>query len=422
MGLFSIFKGKKDEPEDPSDGTGEPSRLDYTDAERARQREIAKATAAKIDAIEEAMISDIFNDEQPWGAKRRARPEPAAESLDVATTELLHEDERPDAAVAAESAPVIEEVAIMYANGQAQVCKAMLAESLAGPNALDRSVWWMLFDLYHATGQQEAFDSLAIDYASRFETSPPTWSAPATDSQAGLAANQTFTGVLDAAIAPQLDRLVTMAASSSALRLEFARVSDVTGEGATLLLAALKKLRKQDRPLIVAGAFDLAALLRSMVEVGKRDTDPALWLLLLEMLQFLDREKEFEETAMDYCVTYEVSPPSFEKPRHVEAATAERGAHMERSDRYMLPALMEGESSHLLDEIDVYISQYDTAVLDFSRLLRIDYTAASALLNRLRPLAAAGRKIEFRDMNHLVAALFRLQGFGDIVKLYPHKY
>jgi ABC-type transporter Mla MlaB component len=188
------------------------------------------------------------------------------------------------------------------------------------------------------------------------------------------------------------------------------------------VLAALKKLRKQDRPLIVAGAFDLATLVRSMVEVGKRDTDPSLWLLLLEMLQFLDREKEFEETAMDYCVTYEVSPPSFEKPVHVEAATAERGANMERSDRYLLPALMEGESPGLLDEIDVYVSQYETAVLDFSRLLRIDYTAATALLNRLRPLAAAGRKIECRDMNHLVAALFRLQGFGDIAKLYPHKY
>lgn len=421
MGLFSIFKGKKDEPEEPSDGAGEPSRLDYTDAERARQRAIAKATAAKIDAIEEAMISDIFNDEQPWGARRRARP-PEPESLDVATTELLHEDERPDAAVAAESAPVIEEVAIMYANGQAEVCKAMLADSLAGPNSLDRSVWWMLFDLYHATGQQDAFNSLAIDYASRFETSPPTWSAPVADAPAGLAANQTFTGVLDGAIAPQLDRLVTMAASSSALRLEFARVSDVTGEGATLLLAALKKLRKQDRPLIVAGAFDLATLLRSMVEVGRRDTDPSLWLLLLEMLQFLDREKEFEETAMDYCVTYEVSPPSFEKPTRVEAATAERGANMERSDRYLLPALVEGESQSLLDEIDVYVSQYETAVLDFSRTRRIDYTAASALLNRLRPLAAAGRKIECRDMNHLVAALFKLQGFGDVAKLYPHKY
>jgi ABC-type transporter Mla MlaB component len=213
-----------------------------------------------------------------------------------------------------------------------------------------------------------------------------------------------------------------MAASSSALRLEFARVTDVTGEGAALLLGALKKLRKQDRPLIVAGAFDLANLVRSMVEVGKRDINPALWLLLLEMLQFLDREKEFEETAMDYCVTYEVSPPSFEKPQHVEAATAERGANMERSDRYLLPTLMEGEVPQLLDEIDVYVSQYETAVLDFSRLLRIDYTAATALLNRLRPLAASGRKIECRDMNHLVAALFKLQGFGGFAKLYPHKY
>ena len=28
----------------------------------------------------------------------------------------------------------------------------------------------------------------------------------------------------------------------------------------------------------------------------------------------MNREKDFEETAMDYCVTFEVSPPSFEAP------------------------------------------------------------------------------------------------------------
>src|SRR5205823_10712562 len=78
VGLLSFLKKKSDAP-----GTEAPSRprahdagpvtrmpLD-TEAERARQREIARATAAKIDEIELEMASDIFDDDA-WGGSRRA--------------------------------------------------------------------------------------------------------------------------------------------------------------------------------------------------------------------------------------------------------------------------------------------------------------------------------------------------------------
>ena len=75
VGIFSMFKRKDDQADsDAAPDTrlraGEPSRLPLdTDAERARQREIARATAAKIDAIESAMADDIFNTPEPaWGS------------------------------------------------------------------------------------------------------------------------------------------------------------------------------------------------------------------------------------------------------------------------------------------------------------------------------------------------------------------
>ena len=43
------------------------------------------------------------------------------------------------------------------------------------------------------------------------------------------------------------------------------------------------------------------------------------------------------------------------------------------------------------------------------------------MLNRLRPIAAE-KKIELRELNHLVAALFKLLGFTEVAKLFPHKY
>lgn len=450
MGIFSFLR-KKAAPPAGAEGiptrlrSGEPSRLGLdNEAERARQREIARATAAKIDAIESAMAFDIFNEPEPaWGgnARRPARTnaqiaQAALEAgggatlpaLELATTELLADDApaAADAACAPQTAPVIEEIAILFANGQLQVAEQMLVDSLAGVGRSERAGWWMLFDLYQGSGRQDDFDNIAIDYASRFETSPPAWNplpqAGLAKPLAGVTPTESFGPLLDAAIAPQLQRLLELAAASPATRLEFGRVQAVTADGCARLLTALTLLRGGGRELIVAGAAELADIVRATIAIGRRDESEAPWLLLLELLQLMNREKQFEETAMDYCVTYELSPPSFEAPANV-ANAADAGARApSRSDRFMLPALIDAGAAPLFDAIDAYAAQYQPLVLDCSRLARVDYGAAAALLKRLRAQAAAGKIIELRDINHLVAALFRLMGYAEVARLFPHKY
>ena len=442
MGIFSIFKPKKNGQSDSKGSgidaparTGEPSRLSLdSEADRARQREIARATAAKIDAIESAMSNDIFNTPEPaWGSgprrPRNAVAEPGSDTLpmlELATTELLNDDELPDAPISPQTAPVIEEIAIMFANDQVGFAEQMLKEALADVGKADRTVWWMLFDLYQVSDRQDDFDNIAIDYASHFETSPPSWAPPLLPpgleerAFAGVTPSEVFTGVLDEQIAPRLERLLARADNSQVLRLEFARVTQATPEGCALLLDTFKRLRSSERELIVAGAAELSELIRSSIAIGERDASEAPWLLLLALLQLQNREKDFEETAMDYCVTYEVSPPSFEAPSKV--ATAASAHTPVASERFMLPAIVEGGNASLLSAIDTYAAGADeTVLIDCSRLARVDYSAASALLNRLRPIAAE-KKIEFRELNHLVAALFKLLGFTEVARLFPHKY
>ena len=439
MGIFSIFKGKNKQPESadaPPEARlrGEPSRLIIDgDAERARQREIARATAAKIDAIESAMADDIFHTPAPaWGSgAKRSRAGPRHDDdgdtlpmLELATTELLSDDYLTETPVHPQTAPVIEEIAIMYANDQLEFAEQMLQEALRDVGRTDRTVWWMLFDLYQVMGRQDEFDNVAIDYASQFETSPPTWTPPAAagseDSNfAGVTPTEVFAGVLDAELAPRLERLLELADNNQVMRLEFGRIADVPPEGCQLMLDTLTTLRKRQRELIVAGATEFAELVRSTITIGQRDASEAPWLLLLELLQLLNREKDFEETAMDYCVTFEVSPPSFETPKHV--ATTSTITAPPRTECFMLPAVVGGGANALFDAIDAYAGQSPNLLIDCSRLARVDYGAASAMLNRLRPIAAE-KKIEFRDMNHLVAALFKLLNFSEVARLFPHKY
>lgn len=435
MGLFSLFK-KTDTPPPLTDD--EQARLAANSElerqhQQARQREIARATAMKIDAIESAMEADIFNLPEPaWGSQRPVRPAPAAsagdDDLGDFPTTLLLSDELPLAA-ADDNAPAVEEIAILYANGQAAVAQQMLLAAVADnsrPNS-DRSAWWMLFDLYQVSGQHDAFDNLSIDYASTFETSPPPWQAPAvlaaaSPGWAGLTPTAALSGMLDRNIAPQLERLRQQADASPVLRLELGRVTAVDGDGCALLLAALRRLQAGQRELILVGAPALTALLRAGIAVGRRDGGEAPWLLLLELLQLQNSEKEFEHAAMDYCVTFEVSPPSFVAPHKVAMAPAQ---HLNASpDRFMLPPVIEHQLGALLPAIRQYAEQYPALVFDCSRLTRIDYPSAIQLHGVLQALAdaAPGRKIALRDVNHLVTALLRLLGFASLARIYPHKY
>lgn len=451
MGLFSLFrKPDRQRPADAPDALdGVAAALLATNGEtarqqqQARQREIARATAMKIDAIESAMAFDIFNEPEPaWGSQRQphqpkqrdgsgdSAPD-SQEPSDFPTTVPMREDDPPPA-VAAHCAPAVDEIAMLYANGQGAAAEQLLTDRIGmAPGAIhagasqDRTAWWMLFDLYQVGGRREPFDNLSIDYASTFETSPPQWNPPpaALPDWSGVTPTVDFSGALDERIAGLREQLLRLADDQPLLRLELGRVAAISAPACWLLLDTLRTLQARRRELILVGAAELAAQLRAGIATGRRSDTEAPWLLLLELLQLLNREKEFEETAMDYCVTFEVSPPSFvAHPGTTMVATAPAQHASASPDRFMLPPVMEGQLGPLLPALQHYAAQYPTLVFDCSRLQRIDYAAAVDLHARLQALAAEGRKIAFRDVNHLVTALLRLLGYADIARLHPHKY
>ncbi|MDB5727654.1 MAG: hypothetical protein JWQ00_859, partial [Noviherbaspirillum sp.] len=322
MRFFSFLKKKNEVPASrPAarprpEETSAPGSPLSSETERERQRDIARATAAKIDAIELEMTTDMFADTgAAWGSARRI-PAAAASIVDAAPAgEPLTLSDLPDAAAVPASAPVVEESAILYANGQADLAEQMLLGSLPGLGRNERQPWWMLFDLYQAQGRESDFESIAIDYASHFETSPPAYTGrvpPDTPAAAwtGVAPSARFAGKLDADAAPRLQGLLV--SDGAPVRFDFSGMTHASIEGCAALLSALQGLRAAGRELALAGTDALIGVLRPMLAIGERGGGEAPWLLLLELLQRLGREKDFEETAMDYCVTFEVSPPSFE--------------------------------------------------------------------------------------------------------------
>jgi len=177
---------------------------------------------------------------------------------------------------------------------------------------------------------------------------------------------------------------------------------------------------------MLIGAQDLAEKIRSILQVGRRDETEAPWLLLLEILQLLHFERAFEEASMDYCITFEVSPPSFEAPKmNVTSSFPEIQVPVEEefADRFMMPASIEGRVEPLIKQISSKAEHLNPLVLDCSKLERVEFSASAELLNGLAPIAAKrGMSIEFRDVNYLVMMLFNAMGLKNIASITLRKH
>lgn len=381
MGLFSRF-GKTGAA--PAAGTGTAASMTAE-----QQRVLALETARKIDEIEAAMAADIFPPTASTGAAATppAAGTIAADSRAKAATEQPHlaiapDEELPHAAAAPESAALADEIAILFAQGQYQLAAELLHGNLA--QAAEPGLWWLLFDLYQLLARREDFDALSLAYAQRFETSPPGWNASAP-------------------------------AAPPAARLTLA-LQQIAGEAEQAALLA--NLQASPDELRLSGAEALSAALRGQLSGDAASSTATPWLLLLELLQRLDQETEFELIALEYCATFEVSPPSF-RPRPA-APVSQHSAQTRPAaadQAFELPSAMHAPLGALQSRIIAYAAQHPRLIFDGSRLRQLDYLCAQQLLACLGSLPVSS--IEFRNVSHLVAALLRLQGFGRLARIVP---
>jgi ABC-type transporter Mla MlaB component len=468
VGIFSLF-GKKEQQAKSSAAKSSARSQRGEDMQRSRasrsgdgrtqgQRKTAHATALKIDEIESAMSSEFvttlpgFNNTSvtrpapntiqaksvlnPSTVARSATIFPQTKAGDTAfplTTQFLLDGNTVGGKVAlstTELVPVIEEAAILFANGQSDMVEHVLRHAIDEDNvgAATHTVWAMLFDFYQLTGKQEQFEHLSIEFANKFETSPPAWIAPASDAQtaastpSGATPTVPFSGKLDVTIVKQLERTQNLARNNPVLRLEFNRITEVDPIGCGLLLSTLKTVQKSSNDLILVGALELTAKIKAILQVGRRDETEAPWLLFLEILRLLNLEREFEETSMDYCITFEVSPPAFTPPNnHVTTALAETNVPAKSAEHFTMPATIDGQVEQLIREISGYATGRNPAILDCSTLQRVAFGAAGQLLTGLAPLIANGTTIEFHHVNHLVGALFNVIGLQELVRVTPRK-
>ncbi|HEY1394056.1 MAG TPA: STAS domain-containing protein, partial [Methylibium sp.] len=349
--------------------------------------------------------------------------------------------------------PELDEAVIAFANADFELCEQSLSSliGMGGSRAQHAETWLVLFDLYRAIGQQHKFESLALDYAQQFGWSAPQWfSLPLLVAEAAAAAEDKVkrSGArVDGSIgwvAPDMvdiEAVAKLRAQTLQMPLpwvlDWNAVRSIDAEACHELSLLMRGWAGQNLDMRWLGGEHLLGVLAECAPAGVRDADPAFWLLRLDALRLTNRADQFDEVAIDYCVTYEVSPPSWEPARCV-ARVSEGGRSttapvsvltdvstgfdetQQQDDGSMVPTAsvelsgqLVGDIGQTLDRLQGQLGAAAIVSVSCSRLIRVDFIAAGDLLNWVLARRGENRTVSFDDAHRLVALFFGAMGINE---------
>ncbi len=356
----------------------------------------------------------------------------------------------------------LEEASISYANGDNAAAEATLLEMLApdGSRTGQSEVWMALFDLYRATDSQEKFETAAIKFVQKFDRSAPQWySMPAIVMQLGEPAakapvsNQTADWICSSVMGIQ-----TVAALKAALakapmpwRLNWINLKSIEPGAVELLCKLFASWSAQPVQLRFIGDSHLNQILQNATPSDDPATPKEWWQLRMEALRVMHRPDEFELAALDFCVTYEVSPPAWEVARcdykpidnqgvavtgHAIIGDVYRDSipsslsafdgdtHMDALSSQMthllsveLSGYIEGDAVAMLEKLETKLMGADIMIISCAKLIRVDFSAAGTLLNWVSARQAENRAVHFSEVHRLVAAFFNVIGITEHAKV-----
>jgi hypothetical protein len=351
----------------------------------------------------------------------------------------------------------LDEAVIAFAGGDFAGCEKAL-QALIGPRGERRDhdeTWLVLFDLYRAIGQQAKFETVTMEYVERFHRSAPQWfSLPRQLAEATKKpeAGKAMAGGIGWVCPPNLDGEAVSRLDALSMQLPSPWVMDWTAlvsvdvEGASRLQKLFASWASQPLSLNWIAGDKLFNVLHETAPTGVRDADPVYWMLRLEALRLAHRPDQFDEVAIDYCVTFEVSPPSWENARCKaqlvgsthntqtlslsvvgEATTSFMDTSMIGEEdtppapvqitSVELAGQLSGDLADLLGRLTVQVGDSRVIRITCALLMRVDFVAAGDLLNWVAQRHAEGREIVFHETHRLVALMFGAMGINETARV-----
>ncbi len=343
----------------------------------------------------------------------------------------------------------IEEASIRFAHGDDAGAETILLQALAPDTSTAEhdDTWRALLDLYRATGDAEKFMAASTRYAQRLKRPAPEWVSLrvlARDAQAAMAvapeavprrngADWSSPAQLARASLGELTR--ALGAAGAVWTLDWSALAAIDADAAGPLRALFAHWAGTPAQLRFIGSDRLLTVLEEATPVGERGTPVIWWQLRMDALRAMHLPDAFELVALNYCITYEVSPPPWEDPQgryeSVSGDAAARPASSFGLDDEELPqparpevraALagdLSGESLSTWHRLDAELAGETASTISCAALVRIDFAAAGTLLNWVMARDARGQRVHFVDAHRLIAPFFGVIGIADHATVAP---
>ena len=306
-----------------------------------------------------------------------------------------------------------------------------------------------LFDLYRATGQQDGFDVVAMDYAERFGRSPAEWfsvpellvnhaavSATPPLSSASAAGQGKLWESPEMLTAQHIAALRSQfSAPHATWHVDWVALADIDPEAVLAFAELLTHWCAQPVELHWSGVDSLVRALELHSPANDNTVDPLWWRMRLDALCILQRHDDFESLALDYCVLYEVSPPSWSPAACTfvqEQSLSGFGTQAEGPQTLApdeLPVLAGpfaacelvgqvcGETPAAMVKLVAAGESADHVVITCALTVRLDFPAASAVLNWVIERQSRGCQVQFVQVPRLVAVFFQMLGIDRYAKI-----
>lgn len=367
--------------------------------------------------------------------------------------------------------PDLDEAVIAFANADFEQCENSLVSLLQPGGARHQAPesWMVLFDLYRALDIPQRFESLANAFAHQFGQSAPQWyslpervsnhlseksaktpAAKPTAAPKDIGLEDHGIKAMEGWIAPPVmdaDAIGRLRCEVLQLprpwAMDWLGIENVTAEGASQLAGLFRQWAQDQVHMTWIGSERLYDVLVELAPTGVKDADPAFWMLRLELLRLSNRPDQFDEVAIDYCMTYELSPPSWESSRctvrlmadatctqtvslsHIgDVSTSFVESQLHDDDiEFIQQATLElsgqlvGDIGDTLTELDQQLGASVVIELDCTHLIRVDFIAAGDLLNWVLSRRTENRTITFVNPHRLVALFFGAMGITEHAKV-----
>ncbi|MBX3607248.1 MAG: STAS domain-containing protein [Piscinibacter sp.] len=350
--------------------------------------------------------------------------------------------------------PDLDEAVIAFANADFEQCEQALSglTGQGGSRNAHAETWLVLFDLYRAIGQQHKFESLALDYAQQFGWSAPQWfSMPrmvaeaASEERPARGGSARLDGQVGWVCPDYVDADAVAKLSSQSLQMPLPWVFDwsalkgIEPEACARLSELFRSWIRQKLDMRWLGGEKLFAVLQDAAPTGVKDADPAYWQLRLDALRMTNRPDQFDECAIDYCVTYEVSPPSWEPAQcevrisgtqtstqspplsvvsevstsFLESRMPDESAGQVQVASVELSGQLVGDIGETLKHLEGQLGASTIVNVSCAKLIRVDFIAAGDLLNWVLARRGENRTVSFVEAHRLVALFFGAMGINE---------